>query len=96
MTDVTPQKEQKEEEQQFYGHILIRFFSPGSVFFDFEVDGIVPMQMIVIGEYLSTLGKGRLLQEQANAEREAEDQKIQIAKAGINPKVWRSGLSQTT
>ena len=90
MIDVTPQEEQNEEEQEFYGQILIRFFSPGSVFFDFQVDGIVPMQMIVIGEYLSTLGKGRLLQEQAKVEREAEDQKIQVAKAGINPKVWRS------
>jgi hypothetical protein len=55
------------------------------VFFDVDFDGVVPMQMIAIGEYLSTLGKSKLLQEQARAQQVASEKKIQVPQPGVDP-----------
>ena len=81
----TEGKEKEEEEEQNFGYIRVRFAQQGSVFFDFEVDGVVPMQMIAIGEYLSTMGKSQLLKELARAEREMSKQQIQVAQPGVDP-----------
>ena len=81
MTEINPKDAEKED----YGHINITFAGRGSVFFDFELAGIVPMQMIVIGEYFLTLGKSQLLQEQAQVHQDASRRQIEIARPNINP-----------
>jgi len=93
MVTIDPKEEEREEEQNA-GFISIRFMRQGSVFFDFEVDGVVPMQMIAIGEYLSTLGKSKLLQEQARAQQAESKQQIQIAQPGIAPGVLSKVLKK--
>ena len=77
------QKEIKTDEED-YGHIFVRFVSPGSVFFDFDIVGIVPLQMVVIGEYLITLGKSQLLQEQAQVHQDSSRKQIEIARPNIS------------
>ena len=67
-----------------YGHISVKFSSPGSVFFEFDLAGVVPLQMIVIGEYLLTLGKSKLLLEQAQAEKDSPKSQIAIARPDIS------------
>ena len=81
-TDVKDRE--NEEGEQNFGYISVVFKQQGSVFFDFEVDGVVPMQMIAIGEYLSTLGKSKLLQEQARAQQETSERKILTAQPNID------------
>ena len=76
---------QNEEEQQDLGHIFIRFVQQGSVFFDFDAANIVPMQMIAIGEYLLTMGKSALLNEQRQQQAEMQKTQIQIPKGNVNP-----------
>ena len=85
MITIDPKEVKNEEEQQEFGHIIIRFKQLGSVFFDFEADGIVPMQMIAIGEYLSTMGKNQLLQELARVQMETSERKIMTAQPNIDP-----------
>lgn len=92
-TDVKDIENEAEEEQNF-GYIRVKFVQQGSVFFDFEVDGVVPMQMIAIGEYLSTLGKSKLLQEHARAQQEGTKQKIQVPQPGIDPGVLAKSISR--
>lgn len=91
-TDVKDRE--NEAEEQNFGYISVVFKQQGSVFFDFEVDGVVPMQMIAIGEYLSTLGKSKLLQEQARAQQEMTKQKIQVAQPGIDPGALSKALKK--
>ena len=83
MTEINPKDQEKDEED--FGHINVKFISPGSVFFDFELGGIVPMQMIVIGEYFLTLGKSQLLREQAESHKESSRQQIEIPRPNIDP-----------
>lgn len=84
MAKINPKEMETGEED--YGHIFVRFVSPGSVFFDFEIGGIVPLQMIVIGEYFLTLGKSQLLIEQAEAAQRGSDRRqIEIARPNIDP-----------
>jgi len=82
MTEINPKEAKTDEED--YGHIFVRFVSPGSVFFDFELGGIVPLQMVVIGEYLLTLGKSQLLQEQAQVHQGSDRKQIEIARPNIS------------
>ncbi|GAG00573.1 unnamed protein product [marine sediment metagenome] len=83
MTDINPKETTTEEED--YGHLNVRFISPGSVFFDFDLSGIAPMQMIVLGEYFLIMGKGQLLQEQAKAHQGSSKTQIEIARPNIDP-----------
>ena len=78
MTEINQVKEED------VGHILVKFLSQGSVFFDFELGGIVPLQMVVIGEYLLTLGKSQLLQEQAQVHQGSDRKQIEIARPNIS------------
>jgi hypothetical protein len=71
-------------DKEDYGHIFVQFVSPGSVFFDFEMGGIVPLQMVVIGEYFLTLGKSQLLQEQAQVHQGSDRKQIEIARPNIS------------
>ena len=64
------------------------------MFFDFDMEGMVAMQMIVLGEYLSTMGKSQLLQEQARLQQDASSKQIQIARPSINPNVGASILTK--
>ena len=79
MTEINQVKEEED-----VGHILVKFLSQGSVFFDFELVGVVPLQMIVIGEYLLTLGKSQLLQEQAQTHENSSRKQIEIARPNIS------------
>ena len=83
MTEINPKEVVAEEED--YGHINVTFRGRGSVFFDFDLAGIVPLQMVVIGEYFLTLGKSQLLQEQAQVHQDASRRQIEIARPNINP-----------
>jgi len=83
MTEINPKDVNAGEKD--YGHIFIRFVSPGSVFFDFDLGGIVPLQMIVIGEYFLTLGKSQLLKEQAEAQHDSSREQIEIPRPNIDP-----------
>ena len=78
MTEINQVKEED------VGHILVKFLSQGSVFFDFELIGVVPLQMIVIGEYLLTLGKSKLLLEQAQTHENSSRKQIEIARPNIS------------
>ena len=82
MTEINPAAQNEEED---FGHINVKFVSPGSVFFDFELGGIVPLQMIVIGEYLLTLGKSQMLKEQAESHQNASRSQIEIPRPNIDP-----------
>ena len=80
MTEIDQVKEEED-----VGHILVKFLSQGSVFFDFELIGVVPLQMIVIGEYLLTLGKSKLLQDLAQVEEtKAYKSQIEIPRPNIS------------
>ena len=94
MVTIDPKEVKDEEEQQEFGHIIIRFKQLGSVFFDFEVDDIVPMQMIAVGEYLSTMGKNKLLQEQARVQMETSERKILTAQPNIDPGALSKALKK--
>ena len=83
VTEINPKDVNVDEKD--YGHIFIRFVSPGSVFFDFDLGGIVPLQMIVIGEYFLTLGKSQLLKEQAEAQHDSSREQIEIPRPNIDP-----------
>ena len=77
-------KETEEQEQDF-GHIFIRFVQQGSVFFDFDAANVVPIQMIAIGEYLLTMGKSALLNEQRQQQAEMQKSQIQVPRGNVNP-----------
>lgn len=77
-------KETEEQEQDF-GHITIRFVQQGSVFFDFDAANVVPMQIVAIGEYLLTLGKSALLNEQRQQQSEMQKSQIQVPRGNIDP-----------
>ena len=79
MTEINQVKEEED-----VGHILVKFLSQGSVFFDFELVGVVPLQMIVIGEYLLTLGKSKLLQDLAQVQEGSVKGQIEIARPNIS------------
>jgi hypothetical protein len=76
---------QQPEEQQDFGHIFIRFAQQGSVFFDLDMGKIAPMQMIVVGEYLLTMGKSALLDEQRMQKAEMQKSKIAVPRAADIP-----------
>lgn len=89
MTEINQVKEED------VGHILVKFLSQGSVFFDFELVGVVPLQMIVIGEYLLTLGKSKLLQDLAQVEEtKAYKSQIEIARPNISGEAVSRVLSK--
>jgi hypothetical protein len=79
------QPKKTEEEAQDFGHINIRFVQQGSIFFDFDAGGIVPMQMIAIGEYLLTMGKSALLNEQRQQQVEMQKSQIEVPRGNISP-----------
>jgi hypothetical protein len=73
------------EEEQDFGHIYIKFVQQGSVFFDFDAGNVVPMQMVAVGEYLITMGKSALLQEQAQQQAEMRKTRIEVPRPHIDP-----------
>jgi len=77
-------KPKQSEEEQDFGHIFIKFVQQGSVFFDFDAANIVPMQMVAIGEYLLTLGKSALLNEQRQQAAEMQKSQIEVPRGNIN------------
>jgi len=94
MVTIDPEEAKDEEKEQSFGYISVRFKQLGSVFFDFEVEDIVPMQMISIVEYLSTMGKSKLLQEQARAQMETSERQILTAQPNIDPKAVVAALKK--
>jgi len=94
MVTIDRKEVKDEEEQQEFGHIIVKFRQLGSVFFDFEVEEIVPLQLIAVGEYLTTMGKSKLLQEQATAQMRTSERQILTAQPNIDPKAVVAALKK--
>ncbi len=76
---------ESEDTPQNPGWIRFDFKARGSAFFDIDMDSVFPLQMIVLGEYLTTLGKSNLLAEFAKAKEQATREGIQVAGSNVPP-----------
>lgn len=62
---------QTQEPEQDYGHIIIKFYAPGSAFFDMNIQA-APEQMLVVAETLRLHANAAILERR-------EQQRIQVA-----------------
>lgn len=76
--------EQKEAPKSF---IQVVFSDVGSVLFDMQVDGVVPLQFLALGDYLRMLGEAGIARQEAQRSQVAQRNKIVVP--GMNDEELR-------
>lgn len=66
------------DQQEPNSFILIRFTDIGSAMFAMDTNGVTPMQMLMIGDYLSLRGRNELIKLENKRIEEQERNRIEV------------------
>ena len=70
--------EDMDEQNKPKSFIQIVFADVGNVFFDMQIDGVVPLQFLAVAEYLRILGEAGIARQETQRAQETQRKKIMV------------------